>query len=591
MINYSCFSRKNPNIILNKDGILIMENNKQININFEIDYDSYNQIQLGSIIKNNINEFEEKTICITYINNSKENKINLPINDNNNLEYLKIKTENSSMNFSMIKYKLEILKNNQVIDILENQHKKSQSISLSDGEFLFKFYVYNNDDELISENQLILRLITSYEEIFKPSSLISDINFSEEEGDFKIILSSSGSKLYSFRIYDIVKNNDNIVDFTYFNSDNDTVSGTSKIGSEFVLFSDKRIEEIETHPELDFLAKSKFIFDIKEFMSSKRTKNDIGVLNIPSIKSKIKDNLRKYYDLKCDVNQNYVVTIDKTNDFLISDKFLKEPLFYKTIITDKFKDMKLIDDKNNNIEFLLEDITDDIKILYFNPLRNHKYYLNIDGIIKNVYYKKSHESFIIDYSSSFKSDAPIYFGDLMLNGSGDCEVTIILDNYDKKHFKIKATNKEYKFLEDERVTINNKILSIEVKGNYTKIINMICNLKNNKYDYSYFKKNNKNFTYIAKEVPCFDLNKINDSELNKLNINDNFIIINNVIENISNGPLTLEPIKHTEVIFTDINTFDKENTITEKLRLHHNYPIDEFMNNNILDTNLSVGDD
>ena len=87
------------------------------------------------------------------------------------------------------------------------------------------------------------------------------------------------------------------------------------------------------------------------------------------------------------------------------------------------------------------------------------------------------------------------------------------------------------------------------------------------------------------------MNKINDSELNKLNINDNFVIINNAIENISNGPLTLEPIKHTEVIFTDINTFDKENTITEKLRLHHNYPIDEFMNNNILDTNLSVGDD
>lgn len=576
-----------PEIVLNIPGTIVIDNKPNKIIKFEIDYNLFTKEQLEKIKNGFELEFANSTKCITYNgknNYSMENLTYIPIEED---EYIKIKTENNMINFKMIKKNIIIFKDDKKILTTEINHSKQVSLNLADGIYKMKTYIYTIKNELICESEIKLLMITNYYQINDQSSNTSNIVFNENEGNFKLILSANSKKLYSFKITDIISNNDSIFDFSYYNSADNKEITKGKIGAEIQLLNDKQIEEIIKNPSQEQLIKPEFVFDIKEILTTNHTKDDIGIIKIPTIQSKLRDTYSKYYDLKCDVSQSYTVDIDKTDDFLITDKFISEPLFYKSIIDKPFKKIELIDNDNNSVEYFLEKISEDIHIIYFNPFRNKEYFLKIDEHVEHITYKKSYESFKVIYNQSIKTDKSFYFGDLMIKGTGIYEVTITFEDYQKKTFNIKGTNKECKFLEDERVKINNRILSLEINNEFEEIINMICPLKNNRINYSYFKKNNQDFVYIAKEVTNFNIKDIPLNKLNNINLNNKYIFKDNELIEVPNGSIYLEDINKTDIIFTDIETWTKENTISDKQVLQTKIK-DDYFADNIVDSTVEV---
>ena len=353
------------------------------------------------------------------------------------------------------------------------------------------------------------------------------------------------------------------------------------------MLNDKQIEEIINNPSQEKLIKPEFVFDIKEIFTTKHSEDDIGVIKIPTIKSKLRDTGSMYCDLKCDVSQNYVVDIDKTEDFLITDKFSSEPLFYKFMIHCPFKEFKLLDDLNRPVEYILDSITDSLHTVYFNPLRNRHYYAYIDNYVELVQFKKSYESFKIYYNKNIESEKPFYYGDMMILGDGVYNVTLTFEDYNKKTFTIKGIDKECKFLEDERIKIDNNIISVVVDREFKEMINMICPLKNNRTNYSFFKKNNQDFVYLAKEVKDFELEDISDNAVSNVILGNRYILKDGKLEVVPNGPIYLEEIKKTDIVFTDIETWIKENTIGENLKLYTGIK-DDYFKENIVDNNMEV---
>lgn len=587
MIKYDLFKLKNPEIIINIPGIIYIENKENITINLEVDYNSFSKEELNKIIGSKINEFNSKTNCITYKDKIKENNLYVPINDFENKNYLKIKTENNLYNFHMIKTKLSIFKNENKIYENKKNHSKQINISLSDGFYIFKFDIYNSENEFINCFNLNVNLKTNYNQLFNNKTLPNEIIFNENEGNFKLILAANYKKLYSFKIIDIISKNDSIFDFSYFNSKDNSPAIKGKIGSDIRLLNDKQIEEIIKNPSQEQLIKPEFVFDIKEIFTTKHSKDDIGIVKIPTIKSKLRDTGSRYYDLKCDVSQNYVVDIDKTNNFLITDKFSSEPLFYKFMINCAFKEFKLLDNDNNLVDYTLESIADKLHIVYFNPIREKQYYAYIDDYVELVTFKKSYESFKILYNKNIIESESFYFGDIMILGEGTYNVTVTFEDYNKKTFAIKGIDKECKFLEDERVKIDNKVISIVVDREFENIINMICPLKNNRTNYSFFKKNNQDFVYLATEVKDFNLEDISESSLSNITLGNRYIYQDNLLKEVPNGPIYLEEIKKTDIVFTDIETWVKENTISENVVLHTGIK-DNYFNENIVDNNMEV---
>lgn len=586
-MNYNRDKNIVPEIVLNIPGIIIIDNKPNKNIKFEVDYNLFTKEQIDKIKKGFELEFANATKCITYNGKNNyimENLTYIPIEED---EYIKIKTENNMINFRMIKKNIDIFKDDEKILTTEINHNKNLNLSLADGVYKMITHIYTVENELLFSSEIKLVLITNYYQINDQTSDTSSIKFNKDEGNFEIKLSANSKKLYSFKITDIVSENDSIFDFSYFNSKDNSPAIKGKIGSEFNLLNDKQIEEIIKNPIQEQLIKPEFVFDIKEIFTTKHSKDDIGIIKIPTIKSKLRDTGSMYYDLKCDVTQNYVVDIDKTKDFLITDKFSSEPLFYKFMIHCPFKEFKLLDNLNKPVEYILESITDNLHIVYFNPLRNKHYYAHLDNYIELIQYKKSYESFKIYYDKNIENSEPFYFGDLMVIGEGTYNVTIVFEDYNKKTFTIKGIDKECKFLEDERIKIDNNIIGITIDKEFKEFINMICPLKNNRTNYSFFKKNNKDFVYIAKEVNEFKLEEIPNSSLSNITIGNKYIYINGILEEVLNGPIYLEEIKKADIVFTDIETWVKENTIGENTKLYTGIK-DDYFNSNVVSSNMEV---
>lgn len=588
MLDYTCNFNKESTVILNIPGKITIDNTLNNKLLLEVDYNSFSEDILNKIKKDREELFETSTNCVTYNTDKKaERNIYIRYFVDGEKKWYKVLSENNSINFSMIKNKIEIFKNSKLIETKNIGYSKTINFSLNDGTYIFRINTYTIEDELININDIEVILKKNYYSFNSNNFETIKIPFNENEGDFHLVLEANSKKLYSFQITDIISKNDSVFEFTYYNADSNEKLTKGKIGSDIRLLNDKQIEEIIKNPSQEKIIKSKFVFDIKEIFTTKHSKDDIGVVKIPTIKSKLKDTGSRYCDLKCDVTQNYVVDIDKTEDFLITDKFSSEPLFYKFMIHCPFKEFKLLDNLNKPVEYVLEKVTDDIYIVYFNPLRNKNYYACIDNYIELVTFKKTYESFNIYYNENIEESNPFYFGDMMIIGNGIYNVTLTFEDYNKKTFTIKGIDKECKFLEDERVKINNKIIGISVDKEFKQIINMICPLKNNRTNYSFFKKNNQDFVYLATEIKDFNLEDILESSLSNITLGNRYIYKNNNLEEVPNGPIYLEEIKKTDIVFTDIETWVKENTIAENTKLYTGIK-DDYFKENIVDNNMEV---
>lgn len=563
MLDYTFNFNKTPVVVLNIPGKIIIDNKLNNDIKFEIDYNVYSEDIIKKIKVNREQQFAIATQCVTYTEEGEKRELLVPYFIDGERYWYKALSENNLINFSMVTNKVEILRNDSIVNTVNLGHSKTLSFSLKDGDYIFRVTTYTLDDEEISTNDISVTIRTNYYSLGASNVEDIKINFPEGQGNFDLNLEANSKKLYSFKITDIVSENDSIFEFSYFNANSNDPMIKGKIGSEFNLLNDKQIEEIIEHPEMEALIKPEFVFNINEILTTSYSKDDIGVIRFPAIRSKIKDNLSKYYNLKCDVSQNYSVEIDKTEDFLITDKFNNYPLFYKFLITESFENFELLDSDGNTTDYLLEKVQDDLCVVYFNPKRQTNYYYSIDDnppVL--VSYKKSHENFSVVYKDKkVEFEEPFYFGYLMLKGSGTNEVEILFADYNRKKFTLEAVEKDFLYLEDERLKIDKKILGIEVSGD-VEIINMLCPMKNNRNNYSFFKKDFKDFVYIAQEVPDIKLKDIPESEISKFNIHSKFILLNGEIEEVQNGPLYLEEIKRQDITFTDIEEWLKEYSIS-----------------------------
>ena len=574
-MKYQSYQHKVPELILNKAGEINLENKNILKIRFEVDYNSLTKEQLDDIIKDSRPQFNEAGGCITFNGKNDykmENLTYIPIEKEDGTKgYISVKTENNTINFKMIKKNIEVILDNEIIKTTDIDHTKEVEFSLADGNYIFKCNIYNNDDKLICSNNISVKLKTNYYQMKDNHSKNAEITFNKDEGDFKIILTTNTKKLYSFKIADIISENNNIFDFTYYNPTNGDKTESGKVGAVLNLLNDKQIEEIIKTPQLEKLINPRFMFNINELFTTYHSKEDIGVIRFPTIREKIKDTYLSYYNLSCDVTQNYSVDFDKSDDLLVTDKFNNYPLFYKFFIDTPFDSIKIIDSDNKEItDFIVEDISDEVHIVYFNPLRNKEYYYILDNDPPlHIRYKRSIEAYRMIFNKELENnnnklefEYPMYFGDLMLKGNGEYEVEIQLSDYTRKKFKLKAVDKEFKFLEDERVKINNKIISLSINTkDKVEVISMICNFKHNRTNYSYFKNNFKDFVYIAQPVGELNIEDIPDTELSKFNLNNRYILKNGLIEEVHNGPLYLEDINKTDIVFTDIEEWLKEQSI------------------------------
>ena len=602
-MNYQNYEHKIPELILNIPGTINLENKSVIKIRFEIDYNSLSEEELNKIIKDEKEQFEEATSCITYNgkdNYNKENLTYIPIDINGSKGYMPIKTENNSINFKMIKKSITVLRNHSVITSTEINHSKEIEFSLVDGTYQFECNIFNNDNEFICTNYIDVNLQTDYYSMNDNQSTNTEIPFNKDEGDFKITLGTNTERLYSFRIADIISSNDNIFEFSYYDPSGNDKKQIGKIGSILNLLSEKQIDEIIKNPVREKLIKKEIVFDINEMFTTQHSKGDIGVVRFPTIRQKIKDNYLPYYNLSCDVTQNYSVDFDK-DDLLITDKFKNYPLFYKFFIDTPFDTLKIIDSDNKEVtDFIVDKISDEVNIVYFNPLRNKEYYYILDNDPPlHIHYKRGIESYrmifnqeLIAHNNKLEFEYPMYFGDLMLKGNGIYDVEIQFADYTRKTFKLKAVDKEFKYLEDERIKVNNKILSLEIKTkDKVEVISMVCNFKHNRTNYSFFKSNFKDFVYIANQVFNIKISDIPENELSKFNINKKYILKDGLIEEVHNGPLYLEEIKKTDIVFTDIEEWLKEYSIGETTVVKTDVKDKFFLDNVINKSMLTTPDD
>ena len=116
MLNYTEFFDKSPVVILNIPGTIILENKKINSIIFEVDYNSFSEDILKKIKLNREEEFNAVTKCITYDENKiKHNYLLVKYFENNQAKWYQAISENNTINFCMIRNKIEILKDNNIL--------------------------------------------------------------------------------------------------------------------------------------------------------------------------------------------------------------------------------------------------------------------------------------------------------------------------------------------------------------------------------------------------------------------------------------------------------------------------------------------
>lgn len=595
-IKYYNYNTKTSVVVINIPGRINIDNKKNNNLKLEVDYNNFSEEQLKKIKNNKEELFNNVTNCITYNENKEKIKgFYIPILVNNSKEFKCILTDNNYINFSMIKNIIEIYKKDRLIDTIKSEFTKTISFNLEDGEYIFKFYIYNTEDEFICSNEIEVILKTNYYKLDNNKSKEIIIDFNEKQGDFSLKLSADSSRLYRFVIDDIETKNDKIIDFTFYNEENNDIIQRGKIGSIFSFLSEKQIEEIEKNPELENYVKGTFVFNIQELLSPIPSENDIGIIRLPTMRSKLHDNLNYYYDLKCNIEDNKNINFSKDENILITDKFNKTPLFYKFIINKYLEKIKIFDIKNNIVDnYIIEKITDNIYIVYFQPLRDTQYFYKIDDkeTIYNIKYKNNKYPFIMEITKNFYDEEnPIYFSDIVLKSEDkELEFEIIFDDYLTKNIKLKSTKENCTYLENERVKINKKVIGFKcISEKEFKIFNMIGNVKNNRTDLIFFKNNINDFVYIAKEYNTVILNNIPDEEIAKMKIGNKYIYIDKMIE-VNNGPLELKDLELKDIIFTDIEEYKTEEgiAITDSYSIKENNYNNDFFDKNVKETSMEA---
>lgn len=596
MINYGYNYSGNVSIVINKNGFIIIENQHNNDVKLEIDYNCFDENIINEIKKDNEEEFEKITNCKTlFSNNSIKNCIIIPFIEDEEKKWLEIISENNSINFSFIYYNFEIIRNNNVIMSKYGSFSKKINFNISDGEYIFKFEIFDLHGNKISENFINVVIISNNFDISNGSNEDIYVNLTNND-DFKIKLSANSKKLYSFEIDDIITTDNKIIDFSFYNTDTNDKLQRGKIGSVFSLLNNKEIEELEKYPELDNNINKKFVFDIQELLSEKSNYNDIGVIRLPTLRSKFKDNFNYYYDLKCYIEDVKNINIPKENNILITDKFKQTPLFYKFIINKKIDDIYIYDENNKEIDnYIIEQISDSINIVYFQPVRNILYFYKINGedTIYNIDYKDNKLPFSMKINKNYYNEnKPIFLSDIILKSEEkELEFEIVFEDHEVKNIILTSTSGECVYLENERVKINKKVIGIKcLSENNFELINMIGNVKNNRTDLIFLKSNTTDFVYYAKEFKTVDLNSIPDDEIAKMKIGKKYIFENSKISEVNNGPLELEDIKLSEIVFTDIDEYKTEGgvAVTDSYSTLNNDNLDEFFNKNVKEVSMEV---
>ena len=570
MLNYSLFKNKIPEIIVNIPGEIICDNKQSLNFNLEIDYNKFDALKIEKITKELKEEFKEKTSTSTIIDGKKFDGTYVPIINNNKKEYYKIRTENSLKNFKFIKIKVEILSKEKLLHTIETSHSKSlRNIRLDDGDYNFKFYIYNTDSELIKTSDTRVLLKTNSYSLKNNVSGNNEIVFDKNEGDFRIKIAPKSNRYYTFEVTDIISINDNIFEVKIWEKNSNSKATIGKVGAELKILSDTQIKEYEEKSYLADEIEGKFLFNVREILTSEEKENSLARIRIPTLKSKIKDNLKKYNNVKCDVTQGYETTVKYNEKLLITDKFKNEPLFYKFIVDESIEDFVIKDENGNDIKnYIIDKLSKDLNVIYFSPKKNiNYYYKNKDYPYTTISYKKSYESFIVEFENECNLGEGFYFDNLIIKSKEEkpVDIKVTFSDYTEKEISkciSVSSGTDMRFLPNDRMKVSKDIRNIEFKDKDISIVNMICNSKKIKDKLVFFKENIKNFVFYGEENEDTNISDIPESEYNKLKLDKEFILLGNKLIECTGGNYYLEEIKKTDIVYTDSEEYFDESIVT-----------------------------
>lgn len=582
MHNYSLFKNRIPEIILNENGNLFYDNKPQFKVKFEVDYNLFTTQELNKILGTTTLEkaTDSKLLTKSFIPTLVENK----------KKYISILTENTTLNFRLLQYEIEILKDGKKVVTTKRSYSKEFAAVLADGNYIFNVIVYNTKGEKVKNSNLEIKLKTNPYSMNSNKTGSNIIVFDKNEGDFSLEISPRSNKYYTFTLDNIHSDNEDIFYFNYWNKKNTSKMQRGAIGSEFAILNQKQIDEYEKHPELVNEIEGDFVFNIKKVLTGELKPTTLGAIRFPTVLEKLKDNSKKYCNLKCDVSQNYQSSQIFDDNLLITDKFKTGPLFYKFIINSSFDKIDIKDSEGEKVSnFKIEKINDNISVIYFNPLRSRTYYLSIDDSpYQIISYKKSWEPFISKIEADeIETELDVYIENLIIMCDKEIEVDIELTliDYSKitlNDFKTVTQSVDLKFLPDNCCKISKEIKKIKINnnGNNFTIINMISNSKKLKDKILYYKKIPGEFVYFAEEVQEIILGEIPEKELNKLIIGKKYNFKNNILAECVDGPLHLENIKREDIVFTDIDELFDEAEIFEYNQIIVPDTKDKFYNKN-----------
>ncbi|MGL4865000.1 MAG: hypothetical protein ACRC4T_18055 [Cetobacterium sp.] len=568
--NYSLYNNKNPELIINEPGILVYDNRNNFVLKFEVNYNSFSQDQLSKVIKSLDKEFADATNTSSLVNSDFVEGSFITLIENNNKYYKNIKTESSNLNFKFIKYSLRFFKDSAEVLYLDFTHSKSTiPLKMSDGDYEIEVEIKNIDNEVVLSNRITLILKTNYYSMSDNKSGVNKILFDKNEGDFSLEISPKSNKHYCFSITDIKSNNENIFYFNYYNKNDNVPATAGKIGSEIRILNDTQIEEYEKNPELVGDIVGEFIFNIREILTTTNNNNSIGRIRIPTMKEKVVDNMMPYYNLKCDVSNNYETTIKLNDKLLITDQFKNEPLFYNFIVDDDIKDFLIVNDEDKIIEnYKIKQLSKGLNLVYFSPKRGEKYYYkNGDNPYYLIESKKTYEPYYysIIASNNISFDEGTYFDNIILKSSirdDSVDLTIVYEDWSKKEIKdvkILKTDIVPIFLPDNRIKIDKNIRSIKISNcENLEIVNFISNCKIVRDNLVYYKDSVKDFVYYAEEVETIDINNIDDVEFLNMIIGERYAFNDGKIIKCIDGPITLTRILNSDVVFTDTDEYMDE---------------------------------
>lgn len=233
---------------------------------------------------------------------------------------------------------------------------------------------------------------------------------------------------YKTEVTEYTKDNDKTKDITtntitkiklkYVNNNNGTYCikylDTSEIKDKplLVLSYSEKNKEVFKYVEHDTV----FYFD-KEYdfkvisLINEKYKNSIGIISFPKIKDSIEIDTSNYTNLKINSELKDIISFEKNENILITDKFKNKPLFFKFLIPEYKNDFfDLIDEENNSIENLIV-LEGEKYYCYFNFKNNtkYKYCLYNESELNNKKYKSIKNILKAQYGKTYSDEEKIYF--------------------------------------------------------------------------------------------------------------------------------------------------------------------------------------